>query len=265
MTATGSRFRDELEARADTLKAFLGLAPREDLTSGPLQRLQLADEAARRLEAFNVEWHVIPAASLVPFADDYVNRLYPARSRDFDQPAYEAVSIRQALAHAHERIQGTLVGIETTMKPNYLPGNTQFYGTRYGLDPTFDPFGPYISRAGLKSGPRFINSRFAHTLATLRSLGEIINADWKSQHLIPPGYVLTVCPPTAFNLVGTLFHPEWSDTMTLELSGYRDERGNAMGLAVGSNGPGDFSYVRRQGVDADLALLGFRVALVPAP
>ena len=73
-----------------------------------------------------------------------------------------------------------------------------------------------------------------------------------------------MCPPTVFNMVGMFFHPEWSETATLELSAYRDDRGNAVGLAVGSNARGDFSYVRRLELDADLSLLGFRVALVPS-
>jgi hypothetical protein len=257
--------RDDLEARAETLKNFFGISAREDLTATPLDRLQLSPEMAHHLGEFNIEWHVIPPASLVRFDDSYLARLYPLRSRDFERPGYEIPSVRQALGDAYGRIQGTIVGVETTAKPIYLPGNTQFYGTRYGLDPTFDPFGPYIDKAGLKSGPRFINSRFAHTPATLRSLGVIVNGDWKSRNLIPAGYQLTVCPPTVFNLVGALFHREWSESALLELSAYYDARSNAIGFAVGSNAPGDFSYVRRIGNEEDLATLGFRVALIPIP
>jgi hypothetical protein len=66
-----------------------------------------------------------------------------------------------------------------------------------------------------------------------------------------------------FNLVGQLFHPEWSETASLELSAYRDERGNGVGFAVGSNRPGDSSYARRISIGADLTLLGFRAALAP--
>jgi hypothetical protein len=80
-----------------------------------------------------------------------------------------------------------------------VAGNTQFYSTRYGLDPTRNPFRTYIERAGLKSGPTFINSRSAHTPATLRALGEVVHADRRAHELIPPGYELTVCPPTVFS------------------------------------------------------------------
>jgi hypothetical protein len=204
----------------------------------------------------------MPPASLVRFDDDYLEKMYPRRSRNFEDALYETASTRHALTLAHADVQGTLVGVETTQKPQYLPGNTQFYGTRYGHDPGFDPFRAYIEKAGLKSGPRFINSRFANTPATLRTLGEIVNADWHARGLVPRGYQLTVCPPTVFNLVGVLFHQEWSETATVELSAYRDERGNR-GLVVGSNSPGDFSYVRRLDADPDLSLVGFRVALVP--
>jgi len=80
---------------------------------------------------------------------------------------------------------------------------------------------------------------------------------------IPAGYQFGICPPTAFNLIGLLFHREWSETATLELSAHFDDRGNAIGLTVGSNQAGDFSYVRLDS-DTDLTRLGFRVALLPS-
>ena len=95
----------------------------------------------------------------------------------------------------------------------YVPGHTQFYGATYGLDPTFDPLRAYFEQAGLTSGPRFINSRFAHTAATLRSLGAIVNPDWKARGFIPSGYQLGVCPPTVFNFVGLLFLYAMSSSM----------------------------------------------------
>jgi hypothetical protein len=191
--------------------------------------------------------------------------MYARRSSDFDKAPYQELSVHQTLMASHRQVQGTIVGVETTQKPTYVPQNgQQFYGTRYGLDPTCDPLRDYIEQAGLKSGPRFINSRFLHTPGSLRTLGAAINADWTERGLIPAGYQLFVCPPTVFNLVGMLFHREWSDTPTLELSAYRDERGNGFGLAVGSNEPGDFSHARRLETDPDLRLLGFRMALVTA-
>jgi hypothetical protein len=66
-----------------------------------------------------------------------------------------------------------------------------------------------------------------------------------------------------FNLVGTIFHPEWSETETLELGFYRDEQGNATCYAVGSNAPGDYSYIDEVEGEADWSLMGFRLALVP--
>jgi hypothetical protein len=264
MPTSPTAFRDELELRAHKIRETFGLRSNEDLTTGALQRFDISEEVLTHLAAFNIEWHVVPSTSVVPFDDAYLAKMYPLRSKDFGEVPYEALSVRQMLAFAHARVQGMLVGIETTQKPTYLPDHhQQFYGTTNGLDPTWDPLRGYIHQAGLKSGPRFINSRFSHTPATLRSLGEVINADWKQRQLIPTGYRLNICPPTVFNLVGLLFHREWSNTPTLELSAYFDDRGNATGLTVGSNEPGDFSYVRRLDVDRDLSRLGFRMALVP--
>jgi hypothetical protein len=254
---------DQLEERVAALKRFFNLGANEDLITQPLAQLELTAETAEHLPLFNIEWHVIPPARLVSFDEIYVARLYPMRSRDFDHLLYDTCSIRQALQDAHQRVQGKIIGVEATAKPSYLPGNIQFYGSRHGLDPSLDPFSPYIERAGLRSGSRFINTRFAHTPATLRALGEVVVADWHSRKLIPKNYILTGCPPTVFNLVGTIFHREWSETNSVELSSYRDDHGNAIAFAVGSNEPGDFSYVRRIGIDADLNLLGFRGALIP--
>ena len=264
MPRSTAPLRDQLNARAGIVSESFGITSRQDFTSDALRRLDVSDELAQRLEdAFNIEWHVIPPVHLVPFDAAYLAKMYPYRSRTFEQDGYETISVRRMLEAAHQRVQGRIIGVETTQKPTYLPGHTQFYGTTYGLDPTFDPLGAYFEKAGLTSGPRFINSRFAHTPATLRSLGSVVNPDWKARGFIPAEYELGVCPPTVFNLVGLLFHPEWSQTATLELSAYHDDRGNAIGLAVGSNGPGDFSYVRRLETGADLTQLGFRVALVP--
>jgi hypothetical protein len=263
MPTTSTSFRTELESRAGVIRERFGLGSRDDFLADPLDRVDITDDVRQRLCAFNIEWHIIPPASLVPFDEAYLAQMYPLRSHDFLAAPYERLSVHEILSSAHRRIEGTIVGVETTQKPMYRPENCQqFYGTTYGLDPTCDPFAPYIERAGLKSGPRFINSRFSHTPASLRSLGQAINADWRELGLIPAGYQFTICPPTAFNLIGVLFHQEWSETATLELSAHFDERGNAIGLTVGSNQSGDFSYVRRLETDPDLSRLGFRIALV---
>jgi hypothetical protein len=106
-------------------------------------------------------------------------------------------------------------------------------------------------------------TRYAHNYLSLREFVRVVNDDWRMRQLLPAGYRATVCPPAIFNLVGTIFHPEWSDTETLELGFYRDEAGNATCYAVGSNAPGDFSYLNEVEGDSEWSLLGFRVALVP--
>lgn len=254
--------RDELHARAEKVRDYFNLA-NSDFVSAAVDRFELTAEGAQHLAQFNVEWHIIPPARVVPFDDEYLARLYPSRCKDFDRPLYEVPSLRQSLRDAHMHVEGKIIGVEVTQKPSYLPANVQFYGSQYGLDASLDPFTPYIEKAGLRSGPRFIASRFAQTASSLRALGEVVRSDWQSRRLIPVAYTLAACPPTVFNLIGTLFHQRWSETNSVELSSYRDDHGNAIGFGVGSNAPGDFSYIRRIGTEADLNLLGFRVALVP--
>jgi hypothetical protein len=115
-----------------------------------------------------------------------------------------------------------------------------------------------MGRAGMVNG-----TRYAHNYLSLREFVRVLNEDWRARSLLPEGYRATVCPPAVFNLVGTLFHPEWSETETLELGFYRDGQGNATCYAVGSNAPCDFSYVRVIEGEDEWALAGFRIALVP--
>jgi hypothetical protein len=151
-----------------------------------------------------------------------------------------------------------MIGVETTQKPCYLPGNRQFYGSRYGHDPLADPLAAYMGPAGMMNG-----TRYDHNYLSLREVIRVVGDDWRARSILPAGFRVTVCPPAVFNLVGTLFHPEWSDTETLELGFYRDEQGNATCYAVGSNAPGDFSYVNEVEGEAEWSLMGFRLALVP--
>ncbi len=220
----------------------------------------ITPQMAEHLARFNIEWHVIPSTTVVPFNNIYVERLYPKRARDFafSHQHQGGVSLRDSLTAAHHRHQGKIIGVETTVKPDYLPGNRQFYGTPYGFDTTTDPFSRYIGRAGFTSG-----TRFAHNYASLRKLGDLINIDWQNRSLMPLGYRLTICPPVVFNLIGNVFHPEWSETKSLELAAYRDDHGNAICFAVGSNSVNDFSYVQKIETESDWSLLGFRAALVP--
>jgi hypothetical protein len=241
-------------------------ATREALGLGAGARL-LDDEARERasrlapsehLDYFHIEWHVVPSADALPFDDAYVRRFYARAPRDFESPRQHAPSFRELLASGHSKHQGQLIGVETTTKPRYLPGNRQFYGTPYGFDATADPLSVYLGRAGMTNG-----TRYAHNYLSLREFFRVVNEDWRTRAILPQGYRLTVCPPAVFNLVGSLFHPEWSETETLELGFYRDAGGNATCYAVGSNAPGDFSYISEVELETDWTLLGFRTALVP--
>jgi hypothetical protein len=247
-----------MQEREAKLRQFFSLRSEVDLLRPDVTPLDLPPRIATHLARFNLEWHIIPAAEAVRFDEAYVTQMYPLRSRDFGQPHLHGPSYWEVLARGHSRHQGRIIAIETTPKPHYLPGNRQHYGTPYGFDVTADPFAVYMGRARFASG-----TRYGHTYASLQELGSIVNEHWRAQELLPPGYRVGLCPPAAFNLIGTVFHPEWSATETLELGFYRDENENATCYAVGCNAPGDFSYIRALETSSDWTLLGFRAALVP--
>ena len=246
------------KAWAAKVREFFGLGAGAGLLAPGAPQPELRGGAGEGLERFRIEWHVIPRAEVLPLDDAYFARLYPRAPRDFRRAREHKPSYRDVLARGHGRQQGRLVGVEATEKPRYLPGNRQFYGSAYGHDPSADPFAAYLGRAAMVNG-----TRYEHNYLSLREFVRVVNEDWRARGLMPSGYRATVCPPAVFNLVGTLFHPEWSETETLELGFYRDEAGNATCYAVGSNAPGDFSFITEVEGEAEWALAGFRVALVP--
>jgi hypothetical protein len=250
---------DWMTERTRGLREFFGTGEETELTPArDAQQVEMPRESLEALAHFNIEWHILPSADALPLDDAYFARLYPSAPRDFTRPHEHAPSYRERLTTGHAQHQGRVVGVETTPKPRYLPGLRQYYGTTYGHDPTADPFAPYMGRAAMVNG-----TRYAHNYTSLRAFIAVVNDDWRARKLLPAGYRATVCPPVVFNLVGTIFHPEWSETETLELGFYRDERGNATCYAVGSNAPGDFSFISEVEGEGEWSLMGFRVALLP--
>jgi hypothetical protein len=247
-----------MEERAERLREVFELARDAELIGQDAAKFELQPEVIDGLARFDIEWHVIPSAEAVPLDDAYLSRLYPLAARGFTKAREHGPSYLDQLVKGHRQHQGRMVGVETTRKPRYLPGNRQFYGTLYGHDATADPFSVYLGRAGMVNG-----TRYAHNYLSLREFVRVVNEDWRALSLLPQGYRATVCPPAIFNLVGTLFHPEWSETETLELGFYRDEQGNATCYAVGSNAPGDFSFIAEVEGESEWSLAGFRVAIVP--
>ncbi|HYO62534.1 MAG TPA: hypothetical protein VER08_02645 [Pyrinomonadaceae bacterium] len=247
-----------VEERAGRLRDFFGLGADAELFAREEADFDVTPEMAEGLRHYRMEWHVVPSADAVPLDDAYFRRLYPTAPADFTRPREHGAGYRARIVEGQARVQGRVVGVETTPKPRYLPGTRQFYGTTYGHDPSADPFAPYMGRAGMMNG-----TRYAHNDLTLREFVNVVNADWRARRILPAGYRVTVCPPAVFNLVGTIFHPEWGDTETLELGFYRDAQGNATCYAVGPNAPGDFSFISEVEGDAEWSLMGFRVALMP--
>lgn len=247
-----------MDERASRLREVLGLSTDRGLLAHGAVEPELTDEVAEQLSFFNMEWHIIPSAEALPMNEGYMGRFYAQAQRGFDEPREQAVSYWDMLVSGHMKHQGRIIAVETTQKPRYLPGNRQFYGTFYGFDATRDPFNFYLGRANMTNG-----TRYDHNFLSLREFFAVVNEDWRARKVLPKGYRLTICPPAVFNLIGTLFHPEWSQTESLELGFYRDEAGNATCYGVGSNAPGDFSYINEVEFESDWTLLGFRTALVP--
>jgi len=250
---------DWTRERTQRLREFFGLKEQSTLLpNGATAKLDVDSAAANQLAAFNIEWHVVPSNEAVPLDGAYLAKLYPRAPRNFSLAREYAASYRDIISDNHKQHQGHIIGVETTIKPRYLPGNRQYYGTPYGFDATLDPLSPYMGRAGLMSG-----TRYAHDYLSLQQLLRVVADDWQARSMMPSGYRLSLCPPGIFNLIGTIFHPEWSETESLELGFYTDARGNAECFAVGSNAPGDFSFINAVEGAEDWRLLGFRLALVP--
>jgi hypothetical protein len=247
-----------MEERATKLRDFFNLAAGKPLLAPEVREPEMPPEMLEQLKFFNIEWHLVPSAAAVPMDDEYMRRLYPTAPRGFNAPREHGPSYREALIRGHKKHQGQIIGVETTQKPRYLPGNRQFYGTLYGFDATLDPFAFYMGRAGITNG-----TRYDHNYLSLREFISVVNQDWRARRLLPQGYRLSICPPAVFNLLGTVFYPNWSETESLELGFYRDEAGNATCYGVGSNAPKDFSYINEVELETDWTLLGFRVALIP--
>lgn len=242
------------------MRKFFGLGADIELISlETADAFKISPVIERHLSRFNIEWHIVPSNEAIHIdTDDYRSRLYKTLRFSGSNHEYRSSAAYRTIMNGHKRHQGKIIGIETTLKPRYLPGNRQFYGTQYGFDPKADPFAAYLGRAHFTSG-----TRFSHNYRSLREFVDLVTKDWQARGLMPDGYHLTVCPPVVFNLIGNVFHHEWSNTESLELGFYRDEQGNAKCFSVGSNAPGDFSYIHEIETDSDWALLGFRTALVP--
>ncbi|MDT4966052.1 MAG: hypothetical protein QOJ64_789 [Acidobacteriota bacterium] len=249
---------DWLDARERTLRHELKLSDDLQLLAPGVQPPKISPHVAEQLGHFNIEWHVIPSADSVPLDAAYFTRFYPMAPRGFEDPRDHSRSYRDVIINGHQKHQGRICGIETTQKPRYLPGNRQFYGTHYGVDASVDSLAIYMGRAGMTNA-----TRYNHHYLSLREFLRVVNEDWRARDILPAGFRVTICPPAVFNLIGSIFHPEWSETETLELGFYRDDEGNATCYAVGSNALHDFSYINEVELETDWPLLGFRIALIP--
>jgi hypothetical protein len=250
---------DIIKERKEKIRDFFKLPEDVKLLQDEADLPKTTPPMDAHLKRFNIEWHIIPAEnSLTSDESVYRQRFYPMHKGENRAHEYQKTISYQAIISGHRKHQGHILGIETTIKPRYLPGNRQYYGTPYGFEPDADPFAQYFGSSRIING-----TRYSHNYASLREFLRVVNGDWRTRGLMPPGYRLTICPPVIFNFIGTIFHPEWSQTESLEIGFYRDDHGNAKCYAVGSNAPNDFSYLHEIATESDWTLLGFRTALVP--
>lgn len=244
-------------AREARLRDYFRLPNDKPLVEGAVLP-QLSPQAEEHLHRSGFEWHVVPSGDAVPWDGAYTSRMYPTGTVALRTPVHHGPTLQEMLATGHRRHQGRFVAVETTLKPGYLPGNVQYYGTAYGFDPSRDPLNAFMGQAGFVT-----RTRYNHNFTSLTDLIRILDTTWRGQQLIPPGYRVSICAPVVFNLIGSVFHPEWSQTASLELGFYRDAHGNAQCFSVGPNGPNDFSFVRLIETEGEWTHLGFRLALVP--
>lgn len=247
-----------LRTREDTLRKYFGVGADTELLDSPAMLPSLTPAITDHLDSVNLEWHVIPSARVAPFDDRYCRRLYPTAPAPFHSWLSDGHSVRDRLAYGHRSHQGRLVAIESTMKPGYLPDAQQAYGSKHGFETTSDPLLRYMDHTSLAG-----TTRYGHKFLGLGGFVDTLTNNWRRLALLPQGYRVTLCPPVLFNLIGTLFHPEWSQTASLEVGFYWESPGSARCYAVGPNGDGDFSYVRPIEIGFDWRMLGFRIALIP--
>ena len=172
-----------LQERSERLCEFFQLRPDTRLIPPEGAEFGVCPEKVEQLALFNIEWHVIPSEDAVPLNDCYMERLYQMAPRDFNYPREYKPSYRESIVTGHRKLQGRIIGVEATMKPRYLPGNRQFYGTAYGFCAGADPFAMYLGRAGMTNA-----TRYDHNYLSLREFVRVVNQDWRERSLLPPGY-----------------------------------------------------------------------------
>src|SRR5688572_13518900 len=168
--------------RKRKLGEFFNLHTNRELLKPHSENFSLDDKLAEGLRQFNIEWHIIPSDEAIPLDDSYFSLLYPTAPRDFANSLDHRLSYRERIVAGHRLHQGRIIGVETTLKPHYLPRNRQFYGTLYGFDHSADPFATYMGSAGMMNG-----TRYDHNYLALREFIRVVTEDWRDRSLLPNG------------------------------------------------------------------------------
>jgi len=141
--------------RSKVIREFFKLDEKIELINADAIPGKQKPDVEAYLSAFNMEWHLIPSADALPFDQRYIDSLYPTSCISSGKHGRQCDDLRLALKNGHTKHQGRMIAVEVTQKPGYLPENRQFYGTRYGFEPTADPFSRYLGRASFVNGTRF--------------------------------------------------------------------------------------------------------------
>src|SRR5258705_9487275 len=128
-----------LHSRAEAIRRFFELPIGAELLMPDVEALDWSPAVAAHFRDFNLEWHIIPASTSVPFDEQYRRRMYPTAPATFDVRDLRGCSTRDWLAAGHYAHQGRMVAVETTTKPECSGPDRSFYGTQYGHDRTTDP------------------------------------------------------------------------------------------------------------------------------
>src|SRR5882762_8264508 len=165
-----------LHMRADAIRRFFELPDGAELLMPAVEALDWSPAMAAHFRDFNLEWHIIPVSTSVPFDQQYRRRLYRTAPATFDVRDPHGWSNRELLVAGHHAHQGRMVAVETTTKPDYSTADRSFYGTLYGHDRTADPLAPYMGKAGF-----LYETRYGHNFLSLGQLIALIDSDWRRQ------------------------------------------------------------------------------------
>src|SRR5258708_16946249 len=90
---------------------FFGVTDGASLRRPDVEALNWSATIAAHVRDFNLEWHIIPASTAVPFDEQYCRRMYGTAPAGFDVRDPRGCSTRELLVAGHRRHQGRVVAV----------------------------------------------------------------------------------------------------------------------------------------------------------